>query len=72
MAGEDLHTDDYILFRLTDTAPILDGMAKLGGRNIRERRRWKCRTVKAAARENGTSTCTGLRSGSCLRALPRP
>ena len=29
MAGEDLHTDDYILFRLTDTAPILDGMAKL-------------------------------------------
>ena len=29
MAGEDLHTDDYILCRLTDKAPILDGMAKL-------------------------------------------
>lgn len=29
MAGEDVHADDYILFRLTDTVPILDGMAKL-------------------------------------------
>ena len=29
MAGEDSHADDYILFRLTDTVPILDGMSKL-------------------------------------------
>lgn len=29
MKAEDLRHDDYMLFRLTDTAPILDGMSKL-------------------------------------------
>ena len=62
MAGEDLHADDYILFRLTDTVPILDGMAKL---------RQKYPRAAALEMPNRQSEGTGERSFDLRRTTER-